>query len=260
MDCSALVTFLLTASTSFLEITKVPILLCRLSLSLKNLNNVMLLELMTIRNLNNRCLIWRLVKNSPNRQNKSVANYYAYMVLQARAIIYLLELFILSWLVHMKNPIMQNRSSTLYVGMLSCSPSYSYLMILCVIGKAQDLIQTWSQFQFFHQHYNRMLYIYQAHEIPASGHHRQDKTLQKLHLNAYWVGMASNVSEYCQKCTTCQKAKLPSPSKASLVSLPVGRQWEMLAVDVLEVPLSIGGRSFSQAEGLLSRNVTVDMH
>ena len=41
--------------------------------------------------------------------------------------------------------------------------------------------------------------LYQAHDIPASGHQGQDKTLQKLCLNAYWVGMANDVSEYCQK-------------------------------------------------------------
>ena len=56
MDCSALVTSLLAASISFLKITKVPI------------------------KLNGGCLIWRLVKNSPNRQNKSIVNYYAYTV------------------------------------------------------------------------------------------------------------------------------------------------------------------------------------
>ena len=43
---------------------------------------------------------------------------------------------------------------------------------------------------------------------------------------------------------TCQKAKLPSSSKAPLVSLPVGRPWEMLAVDVLEVPLSTCGNRY----------------
>lgn len=32
--------------------------------------------------------------------------------------------------------------------------------------------------------------------------------------------------------------KQPFPSKAPLTSIPVGRPWEMIAVDVLQVPMS----------------------
>ena len=86
--------------------------------------------------------------------------------------------------------------------------------------------------------------LYQAHDIPGSGHQGQDRTLQKLRLSAYWVGMSSDVTKYCLECTTCQQAKLPAPTKAPLVSLPVGRPWEMLAIDVLEVPLSTNGNHY----------------
>ena len=83
-----------------------------------------------------------------------------------------------------------------------------------------------------------MHYVYQAHNIPGSGHQGQDRTLQKLHLVAYWVGMSRDIAEHCLTCTTCQQAKLPAPTKAPLMSLSVGRPWEMLTVDILEVPLS----------------------
>ena len=86
--------------------------------------------------------------------------------------------------------------------------------------------------------------LYQAHNIPGSGHQGQDRILQKLCLDAYWVGMSRDVAEHCLTCTTCQQAKLPAPTKAPLVSLPVGRPWEMLAVDVLEVPLSSHGNRY----------------
>ena len=86
--------------------------------------------------------------------------------------------------------------------------------------------------------------IYQAHDIPGSGHQGHDKTLQKLRLNAYWVGMSSDVAEHCMKCTVCLQAKLPTPAKAPLMSLPVGSPWEMLAVDVLEVPVSTNGNRY----------------
>ena len=46
------------------------------------------------------------------------------------------------------------------------------------------------------------------------------------------------------KCTVCQQAKLPTPAKAPLMSLPVGSPWEMLAVDVLEVPVSTNGNRY----------------
>ena len=86
--------------------------------------------------------------------------------------------------------------------------------------------------------------LHQAHDVPGAGHQGQEKTLQILRLDAYWVGMASDVNEHCQNCTLCQQAKLNSPPKAPLVSLPVGRPWEMLAVDVLEVPISNHGNRY----------------
>ena len=86
--------------------------------------------------------------------------------------------------------------------------------------------------------------LHQAHNAPGAGHQGQEKTLQRLRLDTYWVGMASDVNKHCQNCTLCQQAKLSSPPKAPLVSLPVGRPWEMLAIDVLEVPISTRGNHY----------------
>ena len=61
--------------------------------------------------------------------------------------------------------------------------------------------------------------LYQAHDIPDSGHQGHENTLQKLHLSAYWVGMFGDVIEHC---TVCQQAKMPTQAKAPLMSLPVG--------------------------------------
>ena len=74
--------------------------------------------------------------------------------------------------------------------------------------------------------------------------------MTKLCLNAYWMGISSDVAEHYMKCTICQQAKLPTPAKAPLMSLPVGSPWEMLqlAVDVLEVPLPRNGNHYSLAE------------
>ena len=50
--------------------------------------------------------------------------------------------------------------------------------------------------------------------------------------------MASDVEKYCRECLDCQQMKQPLPSRAPMTSIPVGRPWEMIAVDVLQVPLS----------------------
>ena len=52
------------------------------------------------------------------------------------------------------------------------------------------------------------------------------------------MNMAKDVEHYCRQCTQCQKTELPMPSRAPLTNIPIGRPWEMIAVDILEVPLS----------------------
>ena len=83
--------------------------------------------------------------------------------------------------------------------------------------------------------------LVQAHDMPAAGYQGQEKTLHRLHHDGYWPGMVSDVNKHCQQCITCQQSKLPAPTRAPLISLPVGKPWEMIAVDVLEVPISFNG-------------------
>ena len=80
--------------------------------------------------------------------------------------------------------------------------------------------------------------ISQSHDIPTAGHQGIVKTLQRLQESAYWVGMAQNVAKYCRQCTVCQQAKLPAPTPAPLTNVPIGGPWQMLAADILEVPVS----------------------
>ena len=47
-----------------------------------------------------------------------------------------------------------------------------------------------------------------------------------------------DVASYCLKCSKCQAAKLPLPTRAPLETVPIGRPWQMVAVDILEVPIS----------------------
>ena len=78
-----------------------------------------------------------------------------------------------------------------------------------------------------------------SHDSPSAGHQGVEKTLFKLRQVAYWVNMASDVSKYCLACARCQQSKLPAPVRAPLQSIPIGRPWQMIAIDILEVPLSL---------------------
>ena len=80
--------------------------------------------------------------------------------------------------------------------------------------------------------------IYQSHNIPTSRHQGTTKTLKRLQQVAYWVEMAKAVAQYCSQCVVCQQAKLPTPTPAPMTNVPIGGPWQMLAADILEVPIS----------------------
>ena len=84
----------------------------------------------------------------------------------------------------------------------------------------------------------RSLLIKQHHDAPGAGHLGPDKTAGRIRLVGYWVGMLQDIEEHCRQCAICQSSKLPVPTRAPLQNVPVGRPWEMVAVDILQVPLS----------------------
>ena len=83
--------------------------------------------------------------------------------------------------------------------------------------------------------------MYQCHDAPTAGHQGFDKTLDNLRREAYWVSMTSDVKLYCQQCPRCQQSKLPLSTRAPLESTPIGKPWQMVAVDILSVPTSSSG-------------------
>ena len=80
--------------------------------------------------------------------------------------------------------------------------------------------------------------LLQNHDAPSAGHQGPDRTLERLRQEAYWVNMARDVEKYCRECTTCQQTKPPAPQRVPLTNTPIGRPWQMVAVDILEVPVS----------------------
>ena len=85
---------------------------------------------------------------------------------------------------------------------------------------------------------SRDSFLQQVHDAPGAGHLGIDKPLGKARQQGYWVSMYEDVVRHCQECSTCQQAKLPSPTKAPMTSIPIGQPWQMVAVDVLAVPSS----------------------
>ena len=90
----------------------------------------------------------------------------------------------------------------------------------------------------------RSHYLQQCHDIPIAGHQGVTKTLARLRESVYWIGMASDVHRYCDSCDLCNQSKPPLPTPLLLVSTPIGKNWEMVAVDVLQVPMSQKGNSY----------------
>ena len=50
--------------------------------------------------------------------------------------------------------------------------------------------------------------------------------------------MIADVEAYCCECLACQAAKPSAPQPVPLTSVPIGKLWQMVAVDILEVPRS----------------------
>ena len=50
--------------------------------------------------------------------------------------------------------------------------------------------------------------------------------------------MASDVNQYCEECVKCQQTRSTKHTKVPLQNVPVGAPWEMIAIDILEVPMS----------------------
>ena len=55
---------------------------------------------------------------------------------------------------------------------------------------------------------------------------------------AYWVNMAQDVECHCRECTVCQQTKPTMPMRVQMTNVPIGRPWQMIAMDILEVPVS----------------------
>ena len=79
--------------------------------------------------------------------------------------------------------------------------------------------------------------IYQSHDLPIAGHQGYKRT-ERVRQHAYRINMTKDVLTYCRSCEKCQQAKLALPQHAPLTNIPIETPWHMIAVDILEVPMS----------------------
>ena len=85
-------------------------------------------------------------------------------------------------------------------------------------------------------------FLTEAHE--HAGHQGTEQTLDRLMQNAYWVGMARDVAQYCSQYIKCQTTKACPGVPAPLQPVIASRPWELVAVDVLKVPMSLQGNEY----------------
>ena len=83
------------------------------------------------------------------------------------------------------------------------------------------------------------LFLKLAHE--DSGHQGVDHTMSSI---TYCIGMGKRVADQCKFCVKCQMCKAPAPKPAPLQPVLATRPWEMVAVDVLKVPVSTNGNRY----------------
>ena len=77
-----------------------------------------------------------------------------------------------------------------------------------------------------------------CHDAPQAGHLGVEKTASLLRQKGYWVGMLSDVEQHCRACIKCQQCRPTLPTRAPLTTIPIGCSWEMVAVDILQLPPS----------------------
>ena len=77
-----------------------------------------------------------------------------------------------------------------------------------------------------------------------TGHQDTEQTLHRLMQNAFWVGMARDVAQYCSHYIKYQTTKTYLSMPAPLQRLIPSWTWELVTVDILKVPMSLQGNEY----------------
>lgn len=92
----------------------------------------------------------------------------------------------------------------------------------------------------------RQTLLRESHGGKFAGHFAECKIYATLRQKYWWKGMRSDVRQYCQSCLTCASRKGPNRAQHPFLNpIPVGNAFEMVGVDVLQLPMSYNGNQYA---------------
>ena len=92
---------------------------------------------------------------------------------------------------------------------------------------------------------NRHQLFLEAHEGAFSGHLRQAKIHSQLSRHFWWPGMRKDINEWCRACTKCASRSVGRAVRSKLSPIPVGGPFDMVGVDVLQLPKTKQGNRYA---------------
>ena len=89
--------------------------------------------------------------------------------------------------------------------------------------------------------------MYNAHNSAFGGHCGRSRTIDKIRLDYYWPGLATDVRKWCRTCHECQTAKATRPRNKGKMILPkpMQRPFQTVGIDLLgPLPTSLKGNRY----------------
>ena len=84
----------------------------------------------------------------------------------------------------------------------------------------------------------RRAMIRRFHDSLFAGHLGISRTVFRLQTRVYWPGLRNDVRTYIASCTVCIARKSPCPRRAPMGHVAVGRRWERVAMDLLDMSIT----------------------
>ena len=87
-------------------------------------------------------------------------------------------------------------------------------------------------------HSERQSMIRRFHDSLFAGHLGVSRPVFRLQSRVYWPGLRQDVRTYVASCTVCLARKSPCPWRAPMGHVAVGRRWERVAMDLLDLSIT----------------------
>ena len=80
--------------------------------------------------------------------------------------------------------------------------------------------------------------IRRFHDSLFAGHLGISRMVFRLQTRVYWPGLRNDIRTYIASCTVCIARKSLCPRRAPMGHVAVGRQWERVAMDLLDMSVT----------------------